>query len=119
MIEQIYEFLKVHPIIGSIAIPIILGIITSFVSETIKQKWFEDDPVNPRSKNIFRWITLVLALLFCLLSLGALWDWVNDWFLRVLYVFLNTSVPFLFYHLKGKDIVDVIVKKMLTKTESV
>lgn len=118
MLEQILEYLKLHPIIGSIAIPIILGMLTSFISEAVKQMWFEDDPFTPRDKKVFRWITLWIALFLASLTLGVLWEWINNWFLRVLFVLLNTLVPFVFYHLKGRDLVTTVINKLMGKVEN-
>lgn len=118
MLEQILEYLNLHPIIGNIAIPIILGILTSFISETIKQFWFEDDPFTPRNKKVFRWITLWIALLLAALTLGALWDYINGWYLKILFVLLNISVPFVFYHLKGRDLVTLVINKLMGKVEN-
>lgn len=117
MLEQILEYLKLHPIIGSIAIPIILGMLTSFISEAVKQIWFEDDPFTPRDKKVFRWITLWIALFLASLTLGVLWVWINNWYLRILFVLLNTTIPFAFYHAKGRDLVTVVIGKLFGKIE--
>lgn len=118
MIDQIMQYVISHPVWASVFIPIILGVLTSFISEAVKQLWFEDDPFTPRNKKVFRWITLGIALLLSSLALGVLWSWINDWFLRVLFVLLNTLVPFVFYHLKGRDLVTVVINKLMGKVEN-
>ncbi len=120
MPEQILEYIKVHPVIGSIIIPILLGILTSFISEMIKELFFEDspDPETPRSKKVFRWITFLISVVLASLTLGALWDWITNFHLKVLFMFLNISVPFVFYHTKGRDLVTLVIKKMMGKVEN-
>jgi len=117
MFEQIIEYVKAHPVLASVFIPMILGVLTSFISEAVKQLWFEDDPFTPREKKVFRWITLWISLLLSALVIGVLWVWINNWYLRVLFVLLNTTIPFAFYHAKGRDLVTVVIGKLFGKIE--
>ncbi len=115
MEEKIICYAIEHPVLISIIIPIILGILVSFFSETIKQIFFKERP--KQVKIVFRLITFGIALVFAILVLGILNGFINTWELQVLFICVNTFVPFVFYHLKGKQLVELIINKLFKKVE--
>jgi hypothetical protein len=52
-----------------------------------------------------------------LLALDVLGDLITSLSLKILFVILNTSIPFAFYHLKGKQIIEVVINKLFSKIQ--
>ena len=119
MLEKILTYADQHPLLIMLFVAIFLGVATSLISEAIKQFKFEDspDPETPRSKKVFRWITLGIALIMAMLSLGVFWYWIIDWFLRVIYILVMTATPFMFYHLGGRNIVEAVISKLVERVK--
>lgn len=127
MESKIIEFALEYPVLISIIIPIVLGVIASFVSEGI-QRLFFPGLVNQETTEdkiaaavIFRLITLGVALLLAVLVLIILvsGEVITTWALGGLFILLNAFAPFAFYHLKGKVVVELIINKMFSKVKKV
>lgn len=114
MDEKIIQFAMIHPVWITIIIPIILGIITSFISETIKVLFVNKAEKNPSA---LRYITFMLSLILSILVLILLKDVIVTIVLKILFILLNTFVAFMFYHLKGKQLVKIITAKLFKKVE--
>lgn len=118
METKIIEYVTAHPVLATIFIPIILGILTSFISEAIKQLFFENKPAeNKPAKSVFRFITLGISIFLAVMVLGILNGFIATWQLKVLFVSLNAFVPFAFYHLKGKELVEMVISKLFNKAQ--
>ena len=113
METKIIEYVTAHPVLATIFIPIILGILTSFISEAVKQLFFEDKP----AKFVFRLITLGISVFLAVMVLGVLSGFIVTWQLKILFVCLNAFVPFAFYHLKGKELVEMVIGKLFNKAQ--
>lgn len=128
MEDKIIQYAFEHPVLVSIIIPIVLGVIASFVSEGIQRSFFSEEWINQitiekqkRAAIVFRLITLAVALVLAVLALAVLVSGgvIKSWSLGGLFILLNASVPFAFYHLKGRLLVELIINKLFSKVKKV
>lgn len=130
MDQKILEYVQAHPILATIIIPIVLGVLISFLVEFVKWLLYgskeyildsEQQKVKDKADNVvFRLITALLSVGCAILMLNILNGFLNSISLKILFVALNTSVPFAFYHLKGKQAIEAVINKLfnrLNKTE--
>lgn len=127
MEDKIIEYALAHPVLISIIIPILLGVIASLVSEGIQRAIFpalvnqETTEDKAAAALIFRLVTLVIAMVLATLVLAVLVSGgvIKSWALGGLFILLNAFAPFVFYHLKGKVVVEFIINKMFSKVKKV
>lgn len=125
MDQKILEFVALHPVLAIIIIVIIQSVLLSFVVELFKyivvgEKQYILDSVQQKSKDkldsvIYRLATVGIAVGLAILELYALNGTIQSISLKILFVVLQTSVPFAFYHLKGKQLIEVTINKLFSK----
>lgn len=127
MEQKIIDYVQAHPILAAIIFPLVLGVLVSFLVEFIKwlvygnQEYFLDDKQNKtrdKADNIvFRILTVIISLGCAIAVLNVLDGLFTSIWLKFLFVALNTSVPFAFYHLKGKQAIEAIINKLFNKLD--
>jgi Na+/glutamate symporter len=101
----------------------VLGILVSGLIETIKYAVFGTKPLDGDEEDgkkvidniVWRVTTVVISLFVAWLTLLSVKQAVNDLALQVLFVLLNTTIPFLFYHFKGKELLRGTLGKLFDK----
>lgn len=119
MDDKIYNYIITHPFLGVIFIALFLGFLITLLIEGIKwlvygdkQLELTEDQKTFRDKTdnwIFRSLTLIIAGVCAYLVLTALNGYINSIALKIIFVLLNTSLPFFIYHLKGKKLVELVI----------
>ncbi len=122
MEDKIILYAQEHPILFSIIVPIILGIIVSFFIEVIKYALFgvQIDKNEDRQKIdniVWRVSTVALSALVAYITLSIVSEALGSIYIQILFVITNTSVPFMFYHFKGKDLIFLTIGKLFKKFE--
>jgi len=122
MKEKIINYSIEHPVLIMIIIPIVLGIVVSFIIESLKKLFFEKETstgviINRVPKPIFRLISLIISVAVSYLALLILDSFIQAIELKILFMLSMTFVPFMFYHLKGAWIVSTVINKLSKKAE--
>lgn len=121
MEQKIIDFALQHPIWFSIIVPIVLGILLSGFIETLKYIVFGSKPLNEIEDKkvidniVWRITTVICALVVSWITLLIVKDAITEIPLQILFITLNTTVPFLFYHFKGKELLRLTLGKLFDK----
>lgn len=121
MESRIIEFAQAHPIWFTIAVPIILGVVVSFFIELVKYIFYGNRSQDEKQYTsfadnvIWRVLTVFVSLKVALLTLFVVKDVFEDIYLMALFVILNTSVPFAFYHTYGKQIIEITLSRLFKR----
>lgn len=121
METKIIEFAEQHPIWFTVAVPIILGVVVSFLIEFVKYIFYgkrsqDEKQFTAFADNIvWRITTVVVSLIVAILTLFVVADVFEDIYLMILFVILNSSVPFAFYHTYGKQLIALTLGKLFDK----
>lgn len=121
MEEKIIKYALEHPVLFTLIVPIILGIIVSAFIEVLKYIIFGSKPLNEYEDKkvvdniVWRITTVVCSLVVAWITLLSVGDAITGIPLQVLFIVLNTAVPFLFYHFKGKELLKLTLGKLFDK----
>lgn len=121
MEEKIINYALEHPVLFSIIVPIVLGVVVSFFIEILKYIIFgvrteeEAEERNTIDNIVWRITTVVLSFSVAVFTLMSINGVLESFSLKALFVIINTSVPFMFYHLKGKELIRGTIGKLFDK----
>lgn len=121
MQEKIINFAMEHPVWFAIIVPIVLGIIVSGFIEVLKYVIFGSKPLDEAEDKkvidniVWRVATVGCSLVVAWITLLSVGDAITGIPLQALFIVLNTTVPFLFYHFKGKELLRLTLGKLFDK----
>lgn len=121
MEEKIINYALEHPVLFSVIVPIVLGVITSAFIEILKYIVFGSKPLDENGDKkvidniVWRTVTVLLSLFVAWLALISIGDVIESVGLKILFVLLNSAVPFLFYHFKGRELLRLTLGKLFDK----
>lgn len=121
MEEKIINYALEHPVLFSVIVPIVLGVITSAFIEILKYIVFGSKPLDESQDKkvidniVWRTVTALLSLFVAWLALISLGELIESLGLKILFVLLNSAVPFLFYHFKGRELLKLTLGKLFEK----
>lgn len=113
--QYLYNYVLAHPVLASIFIPLVLGIIISFAMGFVIYVIYGKDLDNKPDNWKIRLLTFIVASGTAILTLLGLDGAISSIWLKGMFLVINTSVPFGFYHLKGKELIQIIINKFTKK----
>lgn len=121
MEEKIINYALEHPVLFAIIVPVVLGVITSAFIEILKYIVFGSKPLDENEDKkvidniVWRTVTVLLSLFVAWLALISIGNVIESVGLKILFILLNSAVPFLFYHFKGRELLRLTLGKLFDK----